>query len=240
MSGGLGRRSPPGEGGSRSSAVSQIERERLIAILRLADGQQAAAVIDALAAGGVRIVELTMTVPGALAAVEELAKRLGDRVLLGVGTVLDADTANRAIDAGARFIVSPVCRPELVETCHRRDVVMMPGCFTPTEILAAWDAGADFVKVFPARSLAPSFIKDVHEPLPQVKLIPTGGISSDNVGEWLRAGVSAVGVGGALLDKAAIAAGRLEVVTAAAERLVRTMGPAAFDEAQARKAGHHV
>jgi 2-dehydro-3-deoxyphosphogluconate aldolase/(4S)-4-hydroxy-2-oxoglutarate aldolase len=176
--------------------------------------------VQALAEGGVTVAEVTFTVPNAMDVIREAKRQLGDRVLLGAGTVLDAEAANRAIDAGARFIVSPVCRTALIETCHRRDVAVLPGCYSPTEILTAWAAGADFVKVFPARSLSPAFIRDVREPLPQVKLIPTGGITAENAADWLDAGVAAVGVGGALLDRGAIAAGRFEVVEAAARRLV--------------------
>lgn len=205
---------------NRAATVARIERERLIAILRLDDPAIAVPVIDALVAGGLTLIEITMSVPNALGLIAEISKRLPADVVLGAGTVLDVDTAGRAIAAGAHFVVSPVCRGELVAACHEREVVMMPGCYSPTEILSASDAGADFVKLFPARSLTPSFLRDVREPLPQVKLIPTGGITADNAGDWLRAGASAVGVGGALLDRAAIAAGRFEVLTAAAQRLM--------------------
>ena len=153
------------------------------------------AVIDALAAGGLRALEVTMTVPGAIELIAQIAPTLPPGFLFGAGTVLDADTASRAIDAGARFIVSPVFRTAVIDACHRRDVPAMPGCFTPTEILDAWDAGADIVKVFPATTLGPGYLKDVRAPLPQVKLMPTGGVTIDNAGDWIRAGAVAVGVG---------------------------------------------
>jgi len=204
---------------SRAATVAHIERDRIIAILRLKDPAVAVTVIEALVAGGLTLIEITMSVPNAIGLIADISRRLPSDVVVGAGTILDVDTASRAIDAGARFVVSPVCRSALVAACHKREVAMMPGCYSPTEILAASDAGADFVKLFPARSLAPSYIRDVREPLPHVKVIPTGGITADNAADWLRAGASAVGVGGALLDRAAMAAGRFEVLTAAAARL---------------------
>ncbi|HTM03191.1 MAG TPA: bifunctional 4-hydroxy-2-oxoglutarate aldolase/2-dehydro-3-deoxy-phosphogluconate aldolase [Vicinamibacterales bacterium] len=204
---------------SRAATVAHIERDRIIAILRLKDPAIAVTVIEALVAGGLTLIEITMSVPNAIGLIADISRRLPSDVVVGAGTILDVDTASRAIDAGARFVVSPVCRSALVAACHKREVAMMPGCYSPTEILAASDAGADFVKLFPARSLAPSYIRDVREPLPHVKVIPTGGITADNAADWLRAGASAVGVGGALLDRAAVAAGRFEVLTAAAARL---------------------
>ena len=146
-----------------------------------------------------------MTVPGAVRLIEQLAATLPSNVLIGAGTVLDPETARSVILAGARFVVSPVCRPAVIEMCHRYDVAAMPGCFTPTEILAAWEAGADVVKVFPATALGPGFFKDVRGPLPQVKLMPTGGVTRENAGEWIRAGACAIGVGTALVDGAAVA-----------------------------------
>jgi 2-dehydro-3-deoxyphosphogluconate aldolase/(4S)-4-hydroxy-2-oxoglutarate aldolase len=174
-----------------------------------------------------------MTTPGALDGIARLAARMPSSAIVGAGTVLDADVASACIDRGAQFIVSPVCRPPLIETCHRHDVVVMPGCLTPTEIVTAWSGGADFVKVFPASVVTPAFIRDVHGPLPGVKLIPTGGIRIDEAADWLRAGAAAVGIGGALVDAKAVAAGDLSALTVAAQRLVaavrdiRIEGPAA-------------
>lgn len=153
----------------------------------------------------------------------QLAPTLPPGFLLGAGTVLDSETARLAILAGARFVVSPVFRPEVVAICHRYDVAAMPGCFTPTEILAAWEAGADVVKVFPATALGPGFFKDVRGPLPQVKLMPTGGVSLTNAGDWIRAGAVAVGVGTALLDAKAIAAGDFGVITTNARTIVASV-----------------
>jgi 2-dehydro-3-deoxyphosphogluconate aldolase/(4S)-4-hydroxy-2-oxoglutarate aldolase len=146
--------------------------------------------------------------------------------LFGAGTVLDAATAAKVIDAGAQFVVSPVFRSSLIAACHERNVPVTPGCFTPTEILDAWEAGADIVKVFPATALGPGYIKDVRAPLPHVKLMPTGGVTVENAGEWIKAGAVAVGVGSALLDTKAIETGDYGVLRAKAERIVANVNAA--------------
>jgi 2-dehydro-3-deoxyphosphogluconate aldolase/(4S)-4-hydroxy-2-oxoglutarate aldolase len=204
----------------RAETVARIERERIVAVLRLDDPHTLRAVIDALAVGGVRVFEVTMTVPDAITSIARLARELTDDLLIGAGTVVDATTAADAIDAGARFVVGPVFRREVIDACHERDVPAMPGCFTPTEILDAWDAGADIVKLFPSTSLGPTFIKDVRAPLPQLKLMPTGGVSLDNAAEWLRAGAVAVGVGSALVDAAVVKAGNFDALSRRAQWLV--------------------
>jgi 2-dehydro-3-deoxyphosphogluconate aldolase/(4S)-4-hydroxy-2-oxoglutarate aldolase len=177
-------------------------------------------IAQALVAGGVLGIEVTMSTPKAIDGIEMLADAMGDKIAVGVGTILDAATAADAIHAGAQFVVSPVCRPVMIDVCHRRDTVIMPGCFTPTEILSAWEAGADFVKLFPASALSPSFVRDVHGPLPRVRLIPTGGIGPHNAIDWLQAGAVAVGVGGALVSRDAVSAGDFAAITAAAARVV--------------------
>src|SRR5260221_186082 len=145
-------------------------------------------VVAALAEGGVRVLEITMTVPGAVDLIRRTAPSLPAGFLMGAGTVLDVDTAHRVIDAGAQFLVSPTLNLDVIEVARQRDVPILPGCFSPTEILSAWNAGADIVKVFPATALGPSYLRDVHGPLPDVKLMPTGGVSIDNAGDWIRAG----------------------------------------------------
>src|SRR4029077_6297110 len=162
--------------------------------------------------------EVTMTVPDAVALIRKLAASLPPNLLLGAGTVLDADTVRPVVDAGARFVVSPVFRPEVVAECHKRGAAAAPGCFTPPEILNAHGLGADVVKVFPATALGPQFIKDIRAPLPQLKLMPTGGVSLDNAGDWIRAGAGAVGLGSALVDAAAVGRGQFDVLTANARR----------------------
>ena len=146
--------------------------------------------------------------------------------LLGAGTVIDADTARAVIDAGAQFVISPVFRRDVLAACHERGVPFAPGCFSPTEILDAYEAGADIVKVFPATALGPQYIKDVRAPLPQVKLMPTGGVSPDNAGDWIRAGAVAVAAGSSLLDAAAIESGRFDVITANARRIIENVASA--------------
>jgi 2-dehydro-3-deoxyphosphogluconate aldolase/(4S)-4-hydroxy-2-oxoglutarate aldolase len=178
------------------------------------------AVADALVAGGVRAIEVTMTVPRAVSLIEQLAANAPAGLLVGAGTVLDAETARQVILAGARFVVGPVFRRAVIEMGHRYDVPVMPGCFTPTEILDAWEAGADVVKVFPATALGPGFFKDVRGPLPQVRLMPTGGVTRDNAGEWIKAGAVAIGVGTALVDKKAIAERRFDAIAANARHFI--------------------
>ena len=187
-------------------------------------------VVGALARGGVRTLEITMTVPGAVEVIRDVAKAVPPGVVLGAGTVLDADAARRVIDAGARFVVAPVFDLDTVRVCHERDVPVMPGCYTPTEMLQAWRAGADLIKVFPATSLGPGYLKDIAAPLPQLKLVPTGGVTPENAGTWIKAGAVALGLGSALVDHAAVAAGdfgriealaRLAISNVAAARAAR-------------------
>ena len=205
---------------TRATITEDIEAHGVVAVIRMKEPDRVRAVIDALAAGGLRALEVTMTVPGAIDLIAQIAPTLPKGFLFGAGTVNDADTAARAIDAGARFIVSPVFRRSVIDACHARDVPAMPGCYTPTEILDAWDAGADVVKVFPATTLGPGYLKDVRAPLPQVKLMPTGGVTVENAGDWIKAGAVAVGVGSALLDAQAIASGQYHVLEEKARRIV--------------------
>jgi len=205
---------------SRTDVTSAIEQLGVVAVIRLQDPRALHAVVQALAEGGVRALEVTMTVPRAIELIAELAPTLPEGFLLGAGTVLDPDTARRAVAAGAQFIVSPAFRPEVISAGHEQGVPVMPGCFTATEILNAWDSGADIVKVFPATSVGPGYLKDIRGPLPHIKLMPTGGVSIDNVGDWLKAGAVAVGVGSALLDARAIAGGNYGVVADNARRMI--------------------
>lgn len=211
---------------TRHDTVQQIQQLGVVAVIRMKDAAKLRRVVDAIAEGGVRAIEVTMTVPGAVELIGTLARSLPEDILLGAGTVTDAGTARAVIDAGARYVVSPVFRREVIAVCHERDVAAAPGCFTPTEILDAHDFGADVVKVFPATALGPQFIKDVRAPLPQVRLMPTGGVSLDNAGEWIRAGAVAVGVGSALLDSKAIDDGRYDVLTNNARRIVASVASA--------------
>jgi 2-dehydro-3-deoxyphosphogluconate aldolase/(4S)-4-hydroxy-2-oxoglutarate aldolase len=211
---------------SRAEIAATIERLGVVAVIRMKDPAKLRAVFDALAEGGVRAIEVTMTVPGAVELIAQLARSLPDGVLLGAGTVIDARTAHAVVDAGARFIVSPVFRRDVVSVCLERGIAAAPGCFSPTEILDAYEMGADIIKVFPATALGPQYIKDLRAPMPQLKLMPTGGVSLDNAGDWIRAGAVAVGVGSSLLDQKAIADGRLEVIAANARRIVASVSSA--------------
>jgi 2-dehydro-3-deoxyphosphogluconate aldolase/(4S)-4-hydroxy-2-oxoglutarate aldolase len=184
----------------RQDVVGAIEEVGVVAVIRLKEPAKLRLVVDALAEGGVRALEVTMTVPRAIELIAELAPRLPPGFQIGAGTVIDAETARLAIMAGATFVVGPVLKPDVITTCHRYDVAVMPGCFTPTEILTAWEHGADVVKVFPATSLGPGFFKDLRGPLPQIKMMPTGGVTIENAGAWIKAGAIAVGAGTALLE----------------------------------------
>jgi 2-dehydro-3-deoxyphosphogluconate aldolase/(4S)-4-hydroxy-2-oxoglutarate aldolase len=208
---------------SRLQVLREIESSGVVAVIRMQKADQLRAVIDALLEGGVRALELTMTVPGAIGLIEELAKDLPGEFQLGAGTVLDTETARQVILAGAKYIVAPVLNLDVITLCHRYDVAIMPGCFTPTEILTAWQAGADLIKVFPATALGPSYFKDVRAPLPQVRLMPTGGVTMENAGEWIKAGAVAIGVGSALVDTKAIASGNFAQITKNAKSLIESV-----------------
>ncbi len=207
----------------RADIVSRIESCGVVAVIRLPDSSKLRSVVDALAAGGVTALEITMTVPRAIDLIAEIAPTLPEGFMIGAGTVVDPDTARAAIDAGARFIVGPVLRPAIIEACHQRGVAAMPGCFSPTEILTAWEAGADVVKVFPATALGPAYFKDIRGPLPQLKLMPTGGVSLENAGDWIRAGAVAIGVGTALVDAKLVAVADFAAIGRRAEAFVEAV-----------------
>lgn len=210
----------------RDAIAQSIEQAGVVAVIRMKDPAKLRAVVDALADGGVRALEVTMTVPRAVDLIAEIAPTLPDGFLLGAGTVTDVATVRAVIDAGASFVVGPVFVPDVVAACHDRDRPVVPGCFSPTEIFAAHTAGADIVKVFPATALGPQYIKDVRAPLPQLKLMPTGGVTPDNAGDWIRAGAVAVGLGSALLDSAAIGSGRFDVIASNARRAIASVAAA--------------
>lgn len=208
---------------SRAETVATLEALGAVAVVRLEDAARLRPVVEALAAGEVRAVEVTMTTGGALDALAVLIPTLGDQLLIGAGTVLDAETARLAILAGARFVVAPTFSPRVVEVCHRYDVVAIPGGYTPSEILTAWEAGADLVKVFPASGLGPTYLKELRGPLPQLRLVPTGGVTAENAGAFLAAGAAAVGVGGALVEREAVARSDFRRITEQAHRLTRAV-----------------
>jgi 2-dehydro-3-deoxyphosphogluconate aldolase/(4S)-4-hydroxy-2-oxoglutarate aldolase len=191
-----------------------------IAVIRLADPNKLIKVAQAIYEGGVSGIEITMTVPDAINVIKQASLELGSYMNIGVGSVLDAVTAQKAIDAGAKYVVSPIFKKEIIDAAHKNDVPVMPGAFTPTEVQTAYEAGADIIKIFPADVVGMAFFKGVLAPMPHLKLMPTGGVSLTNAGEWLKAGACAVGVGSALLDNKAISAGNYQVLTDNAKILI--------------------
>ena len=192
---------------SREADVQRVLETGLVAIIRADDGEKLARVAEAVYEGGIDVIEVTFTVPRVLEIISEVDKRIGDKILLGAGTVLDPETARSAMLAGAEFIVAPNTNLEVIRMCRRYDKVIMPGAFTPTEVVTAWEAGADFVKVFPADVGGPPYLKALKGPLPQVRLLPTGGVNLNTMAEFFAAGAEAVGLGSALVEKSAINAG---------------------------------
>lgn len=178
----------------------ELAEAGVISVIRVRSADAVRPIVRALLAGGITALEITMTVPGAIETIEELATELPDGAWIGAGTVLDGETARRAVRAGARFIVSPIFNRDVLDAAHELGAAAIPGCFTPTEIAAAARAGADLVKLFPAGVLGYGFIKDVLAPMPHVKLVPTGGVTLSNAPDWIRAGAVAVGIGSALID----------------------------------------
>ena len=195
---------------SRETTLKRLLDGGIIAVVRAENGDQLARAVAALADGGVIAAEITFTVPDAIEVIRTVRRELGDRVVVGAGTVLDPETARAALLAGAEFIVGPTLNPEVIRLCRRYDKAVMPGAFTPTEVLAAWEAGADIVKVFPAEVGGPSYFKALRGPLPQVRLMPTGGVDLETAGPFLKAGACCLGVGSALVEPEAVRSGNAE------------------------------
>ena len=211
---------------ARTDTVKKIEELGAVAVVRLTDAERGMQIVEAIHKGGVSAIEITMTVPNALEMIRQVAREMGEEVIVGVGSVTDREGARQAVEAGARYVVSPVFKREIIEEAHRQGVPAMPGAFSPTEIQLAYEAGADVVKVFPADVVGMKFFKAVRAPLPHLKLMPTGGVSLTNAGDWLRHGAVAVGVGSALLDKKAIAEGDFARLTENARTLVGSIAEA--------------
>jgi 2-dehydro-3-deoxyphosphogluconate aldolase/(4S)-4-hydroxy-2-oxoglutarate aldolase len=204
----------------KAEQLKAIADSGVVAVIRTNNADELINICKAMAEGGVVGVEITMTSPGAVEAIQEASKVLGSKAIIGAGSVLDAETARICILAGADFVVSPAFDPALVEMCHRYGKIVIPGAFTPTEILRAWQAGADVVKVFPATSVGPSYLKDILGPMPQVKLTPTGGINLDNLGDFIKAGAVFVGAGSSLVDKKLVAEGKWDELAERAAKFV--------------------
>jgi 2-dehydro-3-deoxyphosphogluconate aldolase/(4S)-4-hydroxy-2-oxoglutarate aldolase len=192
---------------SKETHLRQVLDCGIVAVVRSPDSRQLTEVVRALVDGGVGVVEITMSVPNALDVLRQVRQALGDRVLLGAGTVLDPETARAVLLAGAEYIVAPTVNLDVIRLCQRYNKLVMPGAFTPTEILTAWEAGADIVKVFPAEVLGPAFFKALRGPLPHIRLMPTGGVDLTTAAGFLRAGACCLGVGGQLVEPRAVAEG---------------------------------
>ncbi len=205
----------------KAEIVRQIETLGLVPVVRASSADEAMQAIDAIKAGGVNVLEITMTVPGAVRVIEKVADKYGSEVLVGAGTVLDPETARACLLAGAQFIVSPALNLATIELCHRYSAPIAPGVLTPTEVITAWSAGVDFVKVFPCGSVGgASYVKNLKGPFPQVKIIPTGGVSLTTAADFIKAGASALGVGTDLVDVKAIREGNAHIVTERARQFV--------------------
>jgi 2-dehydro-3-deoxyphosphogluconate aldolase/(4S)-4-hydroxy-2-oxoglutarate aldolase len=206
---------------SRVEVIKQIKEIGVIPVVRATSADEAMRAIDAIREGGISVLEITMTVPGAVKVIEEVSARYGKDALVGAGTVLDPETATSCISAGAQFVVSPALNLTTIARCQEHDVAVMPGALTPTEVVQAWTAGADFVKVFPAGAVGgPSYLKALKAPLPQIELVPTGGVSLKTAADFIKAGAAALGVGADLVDIKAIREGQASLITERAKQFV--------------------
>ena len=208
---------------SRDEVLNIILATKVIAVIRMSDAEKLTRVVEAIKRGGVRAIEITMTTPSALEIIAAMAKRKTAGTLIGAGTVLDAATAEAVIRAGAEFVVSQITNFDMIAACKRNDTFVAPGALSPTEIVAAWEHGADVVKVFPATSVGPKYFQDLKGPLPQVRLMPTGGVSIENAREFILSGACCVAIGTALLDKKSIAAEDWGALTEKAKVLVESL-----------------
>ena len=205
----------------KEEVQQRIVNTGIVPVIRAGSVEEALAAAEAVCAGGITVVEITMTVPGAFQVISELTRTGLHDILIGAGTVLDAGTAKRCVDAGAQFLVSPGLDLETVAFANDESVLIMAGALTPTEIITAWKGGADFVKVFPCSAMGgASYIKSLKAPLPQVPLVPTGGVNLNTLAEYLRAGAAAVGVGGELVSAAALKSGNTAAITESARKYV--------------------
>lgn len=203
---------------SAAETAGRLERCGVVAVVRMDDSSQVLPLADALCGGGIDVVEITMTVPDPIGCLRTLVRERGDRIVVGAGTVLDAVTAREAVLAGARFVVSPIFDPDLVRMCRRYGVFVAPGALTPTEVVKAWSSGADAVKIFPAEIGGPRYLKALRGPLPQVRLFPTGGVTTETVAQFFDAGAWCLGAGSALVSKDALARSDWATIEATARR----------------------
>lgn len=205
----------------KASVLERLTSTGVVPVIRARSADEAAQAIAAIQKGGVSVLEITMTVPGAVELIREVARRASD-ALVGAGTVLDPETARACIEAGARFVVSPALNVETIAACQEAGVAVLPGALTPTEVVTAWNAGADLVKVFPANALGgPSYIKSLKAPLPQIQLVPTGGVNLQTAKDFIKAGAAALGVGADLVDLQALRRGEAELITERARQFLK-------------------
>ncbi len=204
----------------KDEVLRRAHDEGIIGIFRLDSEEDCFKAIDALRAGGLHVLELTMTTPNALGIIERARARVGRDTVLGMGTVLDAESAERAIDAGAQFIVSPSLHKEILDICRKRDVVSCPGTFTATEIVQARNWGADMIKVFPISQVGPGYIRALLSPLPWAKLVPTGGVNAENAAAYIREGAFCLGVGEGIVSRKAVSSGRFDQITQATRQVL--------------------
>lgn len=207
----------------RHTNLQRVLDGGIVAIIRASSGDMLVDVAKALYEGGVDVIEVTFTVPGAIDVLKQVDRELGKQILLGAGSVLDSETARAALLAGAKFIVSPIVNTDVIQLCNRYSAVCMPGAMTPTEVCTAWNAGADVVKIFPATIGGPAYLKALHGPLPQVRLMPTGGVNLDTLTDFLDAGACAVGLGSSLVEKSAVEEGNLERIRFLAEEYTKAI-----------------
>ena len=209
---------------SQAQITAAIESAGVMAILRAASDRSLVRACQAMAKGGLRVAEVPLTTPNALTVIARIARELGGRILIGAGSVLDADAVRRSADAGARYIVSPIFKQEVIEAAHGLGLSCIPGALTPTEVLTAWEAGADIVKVFPAHRLGgPAYLRAVLAPLPHVKLMPTGGVRLESIGDWFAAGAVCLGVGTSLIRPDLIEVGDFDALTQHARAFVQAV-----------------
>src|SRR5512140_3607665 len=212
---------------TREDIVRTIRETGLVPVIRAANAEQAQQAAEAVQREGIAVVEITMTVPGAIRVMEKVAADVGDKVLLGAGTILDPETARAAILAGAQFLVAPSLNLNVIAMAHRYSKAVLPGALTPTEVLAAWEAGADFVKVFPAGNMGgPKYIKALKGPFPQIEMVPTGGVNLETAADFLKAGACAVAVGGELVDARLIQEGRYDLIEERARQYLAAIAKA--------------
>lgn len=208
---------------NRKQIVQSIEKHKAVAVLRFPKEEQFEPIFEALIQGGIKVLEITMTVPNALKLIEKAVSMAPDDMVVGAGSVIDRESVKKTVDAGAEFIVSPIVKDEVIDEANKLDKAVLPGAFTPTEIQHAWEAGSDIIKVFPANIVGMPFFKAVKAPLPHLKLMPTGGVSLTNVNEWIDSGACAVGIGSSLVDKKAIADGNYDQIRKNAEILIKNI-----------------